>query len=190
MTEKTTFTPADRLRCLFRKEFYMILPNYICFLIPMASLMAYLSHRFIDKWLGWTLPIPYPFNFIVFGFCLIFGFFGLLWTYSYLILEGGGGPCPPFTAKTKCMVKTGPYKYVRHPSILAKLLGVIGLGVAFQSVSFLIIVIPTLLSFSLYNNYIFQEKPMIKQFGEEFTEYKKNTPMLIPDFAKLLGLKK
>lgn len=187
MSEHREFTPKERLMCLFRKEFYMILPTYFLFLIPVSCLLAYLSRTYLDKWIGWKFPVPSPHNFIIFGLFIVIGFIGLLWTYSYLILDGQGGPCPPFTSKTKCLVKTGPYAYVRHPSILAKLIGVIGLGFAFQSLSFLLIVIPILLAGSLYNNKIFQEKPLEKQFGEEYLEYKRNTPMLIPNFRKLIG---
>ncbi|MCD4785988.1 MAG: isoprenylcysteine carboxylmethyltransferase family protein [Candidatus Eremiobacteraeota bacterium] len=186
MTEKK-YSLMDRWRCLFRKEFYMILPNYIFFLIPIASIMAYLSHRYIDNWIGWKFPIPRPYNFIFFGVSLIVGFAGILWVYSYLILEGEGGPCPPFTSKTKRLVKTGAYSLCRHPSILFKLFGVIGLGCAFESISFLLIVIPTLLVFSLLANKKMQEDPLIEKFGDEYLEYKKKTPMLIPDFWKAFG---
>jgi len=189
MTDKIQFTAKDRLMCLFRKEFYMIIPNYILFLIPIASLMAYLAHRYLDPLIGWKFPVPRPYNFILFGFCLVAGFIGLLWVYSYLILEGGGGPCPPFTSKTNCLVKTGPYKYVRHPSILVKLLGVIGLGCAFESLSFILIIVPVLLASSLYNNKKFQEGPMTEKFGQEYIDYINNTPMLIPDFWKMFGWK-
>lgn len=181
MKNKPSFTPMDRFKCLFRKEFYMILPNYIFFLIPLASGMAYLSRRYIDSYMGWNFLLNSPYNFVVFFICLVFGFIGLLWTYSYLILEGEGGPCPPFTSKTTSLVKTGPYALVRHPSILAKLTGVIGLGFAFQSLSFIIIIIPLLLSGSLLANKLFQEKPLVEKFGDEYLEYKRNTPMIFPN---------
>ena len=189
MTEKSKYTAKDRLMCLFRREFFMIIPNYVLFLIPVSSLMAYLAKRYIDTPLGWKFPIPQPYNYFIFAFMLVTGFIGLLWVYSYLILEGEGGPCPPFTSKTKCLVKTGPYALSRHPSILVKLYGVVGLGIAFQSLSFIIIVIPILLTGSLYNNTRFQEKPLIEKFGDEYLEYKKETPILFPDLWKLFGWK-
>lgn len=159
----------------------MILPNYFFFLIPLASGMAYMCHRWLDPLVGWKFPVPSPYNFIFFGLTLTAGFLGLLWVYSYLILEGEGGPCPPFTSKTRQLVKTGPYAYVRHPSILVKLMGVIGLGFAFESLSFIILVIPLLLTGSLLANWRMQEKPLIEKFGDEYLEYKKNTPMIVPN---------
>lgn len=187
MAQKREFAPIDRLRCLFRREFYMIIPNYVFFLIPLASLMAFLAKKYIDTPLGWGFPIPQPYNFIIFAFTLVTGFLSLLWVYSYLILEGEGGPCPPFTSKTTCLVKTGPYALCRHPSIVVKLYGVIGLGIAFESLSFILIVVPLLLAGSLFNNTRFQEKPLIEKFGDEYLEYKKNTPMLFPGISKLFG---
>ncbi len=197
LEELPHYTPMDRLKCLFRKEFYMIIPNYVFFLIPLASLMAFLSYRYLDPFIasyikiwkyGKNFPIPSPYNYWVSGIIIFLSGLGLLWVYSYLILEGEGGPCPPFTSKTKRLVTCGPYKYVRHPSILAKLFGVIGLGIAFRSLSFILIVVPLLLAGSLYNNRRFQEIPLEEKFGKEYIEYRQNTPALIPNpFKKKKG---
>lgn len=188
------FTAADRLRCLFRKEFYMIIPNYVLFLIPISALTAWGCKIYVDPWIYsrfplWIapdkFPIRFPYNLIIFGIILIVSGVSLLWVYSYLILEGEGGPCPPFTSKTRRLVVTGPYHYVRHPSILVKLFGVIGLGIAFRSLSFLIIVIPILLAGSLYNNWRFQEIPLREKFGKKYVDYRNSTPALFPDLGKL-----
>jgi protein-S-isoprenylcysteine O-methyltransferase Ste14 len=192
MKRANEFKAIDRFKCLFRKEFYSIIPNYLFLLIPAACSMAYLCKTFLDPFISgflpfWRFPIPTPYNLVIFALILAASGLGLLLTYSYLILEGEGGPCPPFTSKTKRLVKNGPYRVVRHPSIYFKLAGVIGLGMAFESLSFIFIVVPVLLAVSLFMNFEYQEKPLKEKFGMEYEEYKKSTPALIPDFRKLLG---
>lgn len=187
--EEKNFSAGDRLACLFRKEFYSIIPVYLFILIPFASILAYVFGRFVDPWVQsrlpwWSAHIPSPWNIIFLGAVLAGCGLWLLWIYSYLILEGEGGPCPPFTDKTKRLVTSGPYKYVRHPSILPKFFGVIGLGLAFGSLSFLIVGIPVLLFISLHLNYRMQEDPLIAKFGDEYLAYKERTPALFPRFWK------
>lgn len=104
----------------------------------------------------------------------------LFWSYTFLILEGEGGPVPPFSAKTRRLVRTGPYRVVRHPSILAKLLGVTGLGLVFNSWSFLAGILPVLLAWSLAWNGSRQDGDLIRVFGQEYLDYRQQTPMLFP----------
>lgn len=186
--EIPSFTALDRARTLFRVEMLAIVPIYLFFLIPVASLLAW-AGRQVDKRL-FHLPdlVPWPWNLAVFVACVLVGGAFLIWCYSYLILEGEGGPVPPFSRKTKRLVTIGPYAYVRHPSILAKLVGVVGLGVLFNSVTFLFVIVPLLLAGSLVNNHIFQEKPMEKFFGEEYLRYRAETPSLVPKWERLKAL--
>lgn len=187
--EKEIFSLRDRFMCLFRKEFYSIIPFYLTVLIPSASVMAYLCRTYLDPFISarigwWRFPQIYPANLYIFAIILILAGCGLLWTYSYLILEGHGGPCPPFTSKTDRLVNSGPYAHVRHPSILFKLLGVTGLGVAFESLSFILLIVPLLLCISLYLNLRCQEEPLDERLKGEYREYRENTPALIPSFFR------
>jgi len=43
---------------------------------------------------------------------------------------------------------------------------------------------------SLINNYLWQEKPMLAFFGEEYARYRSETPLFIPRFADLLFKKR
>jgi protein-S-isoprenylcysteine O-methyltransferase Ste14 len=186
------FSPAHRLGCLFRKEFYSIIPFYLLCLIPLASLLAYACRTLLDPLIQrhlpeWRFPIAPPWSWALFLVILTASGTWLLWIYSYLILEGEGGPCPPFTEKTRRLVTCGPYRHVRHPSILAKLLGVTGLGVAFGSLSFILIAVPLLLAASIILNRRFQEPPLVEKFGEEYLEYMRRTPAIIPCLKSLTG---
>jgi protein-S-isoprenylcysteine O-methyltransferase Ste14 len=153
-----------------------------------ASVLAYLG-RWVDKHV-FHLPdfVPWPWNLVVFALCISAGGCFLVWCYSFLILEGEGGPVPPFSSKTKRLVKTGPYSVVRHPSILAKLLGVLGLGVYFNSVTFTFLIVPLLLAGSLITNYFWLERPLMAFFGEEYARYRSQTPLFIPRITRIKAL--
>lgn len=178
------FTLADRLRCAFRWELMVVLPIYTLVLIPFASSLAYLAHTRIDRYLGLPDIVASPYNYLVFIALLLIGGLMLVHSYSYLILEGEGGPVPPWSSKTRRLVTNGPYTYVRHPSVIAKLIGVIGLAFAFNSWAFLLIVIPLLLCWSIGWNGLRQDGDLVEVFGDEYLEYKNRTPMLIPRFFK------
>jgi len=174
-----TYTVKDRLACLFRKEWLVVLPVYCLGLIPATVLAAFVC-RWLDGRLGFHPLPPAPYNLIGAVVLFLLGGALLFWSYTYLILEGEGGPIPPFSSTTKHLVTCGPYRVVRHPSIIAKLLGVIGLGLLFQSPTFLFILIPILLGFSIWLNIIIQEKIAIERLGQPYLDYKKRVPMLIP----------
>jgi protein-S-isoprenylcysteine O-methyltransferase Ste14 len=173
------FTTADRLRCALRPEILVILPIYGLVLIPFASMLAW-AGCLLDRRLGLPEVLPFPWNLLATGLLLTAGGALLFWSYTFLVLEGEGGPVPPFSAKTRRLVRTGPYRVVRHPSILAKLLGVLGLGIGFNSWCFLCGVVPLLLAWSLVWNGSRQDRDLIRVFGQEYLDYRHDTPMLLP----------
>ena len=183
------YNAADRFKCLFRKEILVVLPVYFFFLMPATAAAAYLC-RLLDRYLGLPLLISWPYNLISFIVLILAGAFIIFWSYTYLVLEGEGGPIPPFSNDTKRLVTTGPYGLVRHPSIIGKLLGVIGLGLLFQSVTFTFILVPLLLLGSLILNARVQEKIAIDRLGDEYVKYRKEVPMIIPRFSKIVGMLK
>ncbi len=177
------FSFKDRLRCALRFEQLVVLPIYCLALIPFASFLAYQGQR-MDQYFGIPKIMPEPWNYLLMAIMIIFAGIFLVYSYSFLILEGEGGPVPPFSAKTRRLVTTGPYAYVRHPSIDAKLLGVIGLGIGFNSWSFLLVIIPLLLCWSIFWNKSRQEADVINVFGEDYLRYMRETPMLFPRLRK------
>ncbi len=177
------FGVRDRLRCALRLEMLVILPIYGLVLIPFASLLAWLG-CLLDRRIGLPPVLPEPWNLAAMVLLLGLGGLLLLWSYSYLILEGEGGPVPPFSAKTRRLVRTGPYAVVRHPSVLAKLIGACGLGCGFNSWSFLAGILPMLLAWSILWNGSRQDGDLVRVFGEEYLEYRRQTPMLVPGLRR------
>jgi protein-S-isoprenylcysteine O-methyltransferase Ste14 len=77
------------------------------------------------------------------------------------------------------VVETGPYRLVRHPSYTGVLLILVGVGLAFQSLAAILVI---LLMFSVaYGHRINEEEEvLVSELGEEYVKYMKRTKRLIP----------
>ncbi|MGA2667786.1 MAG: isoprenylcysteine carboxylmethyltransferase family protein [Ignavibacteria bacterium] len=77
------------------------------------------------------------------------------------------------------IVKKGMYKFMRHPAYSGSLLSFVGLGIFWCNwLSFLVIFLPIFAAFSYRINV--EEKALIKNFGEEYINYSKETKKLLP----------
>ena len=77
------------------------------------------------------------------------------------------------------VVDRGPYRLVRHPSYTGILLILLGVGLAFQSLAAILVI---LLIFSVAYGHRMNEEEMVlaTEFGEEYVDYTKRTKRLIP----------
>jgi protein-S-isoprenylcysteine O-methyltransferase Ste14 len=76
------------------------------------------------------------------------------------------------------LVRSGPYRFVRHPGYLGFILSVMGIGLSLSSVIALVSVIPTVL-FILWR-IKGEEEMLLTEFGEEYKTYMQETRRLIP----------
>ena len=77
------------------------------------------------------------------------------------------------------IIKSGLYKYIRHPSYTGTLLSFLGLGLAFSNwLSIAIIFIPILIAFLHRIN--IEERVLVQTFGDEYLNYVKSTKRLVP----------
>lgn len=76
------------------------------------------------------------------------------------------------------LVKTGIYRYIRHPQYTGFFL--ITVGVMTNWVTIPLLLLFCLLLFLYYGLAKREEKDMETEFGDEYIEYKKNTKMFIP----------
>jgi protein-S-isoprenylcysteine O-methyltransferase Ste14 len=77
------------------------------------------------------------------------------------------------------LIKNGPYRYIRHPYYLAVILEVMGFPLIPNSYySFLV----ALFSYipMVFIRLFFEEKELLIKFGEQYTEYRKEVPCIIP----------
>lgn len=81
--------------------------------------------------------------------------------------------------KSKKLVKTGPYRYVRHPIYTASFVTI--LGFLILSANWLLIGIPLLILIAFYIYKIpKEEKSLIDNFGQGYKDYMKKTGRLLP----------
>jgi len=77
------------------------------------------------------------------------------------------------------LIRTGLYKYIRHPSYSGSLLSFAGFCLSLNNwLSLLIIMIPVIATF--INRINIEEKLLLRQFGSEYKEYKRKTKRLAP----------
>ncbi len=182
------WTFGAALRTIGRPEIYrMVLFIYFPLLIPVTVAMA-LFGRFMDRQLGWA-PLPgWPLNVAAFAVLTLAGLLIVWWCYSYLILVGRGGPAPLVARGPTDLVRTGPYALTRHPSVLGKLMGALGLGLLARSPFFVFVILPLLLTGSLLEKWLFMERRELKTWGPEYERYQREVPFFLPRPAGLLRL--
>ena len=113
---------------------------------------------------------------------LILGISFLVWTTIFQWKIGGGVPTP--NAPTQHLVTTGPYKLCRNPIEFGAIFYYFGIGTIIEDIS--VGIICFLLGFiigSAYHKFV-EESELEIRFGDEYKQYKKDTPFLIPRFRK------
>jgi protein-S-isoprenylcysteine O-methyltransferase Ste14 len=77
------------------------------------------------------------------------------------------------------VVKTGPYRLVRHPSYTGALLIIVGIGLSLQSWGAVLVLL--VISGLTYGYRIHrEEKVLVSELGEEYIRYMKTTKRIIP----------
>lgn len=147
-------------------------------LLPATIVLALLALR-IDHHVGWGVIAPWPWRLVLAAVSFAVGAAVVVYSYAYLLALGEGSPGSHLGGPQR-LVTTGPYALVRHPSVIGKLLGVIAVGLVFGSPTFLLIVIPLLLAYSLVTNRLIQERYCERAFGDGYRSYRRAVPMIIP----------
>ena len=96
---------------------------------------------------------------------------------GFVLLKKIGKPTANFE-NTSILVKTGLYKYIRHPLYFSLFL--LGTGVMMKDLQILQIIFGAMNLIVIYITARIEEREMISKFGNEYQEYKKETKMFIP----------
>jgi protein-S-isoprenylcysteine O-methyltransferase Ste14 len=144
------------------------------------------------RWLDGVFSLPefppFPFN-LVLGFTVFFAGLSIgIKSTRLLYREGFGLPWGEARTEVQSMklVTTGPYAYTRNPIVLGYSLLPLGMGLMFKSPG---MAFPTTAAVLLINVVLVKtrEEPNLeRRFGEEYLEYKRGTPFLIPDAGALV----
>lgn len=118
--------------------------------------------------------------------CACGGIVFVLWSNAALFFIGKGGPTDGLgiviSPRTKHLVITGPYRYTRNPMVFGALCCYLGWGLFLHSLLVVAIVIAAAPLITWYLKKT-EEKRLLRDFGEEYLEYRRRVPMLIPKFS-------
>jgi len=78
------------------------------------------------------------------------------------------------------LVKTGPYKYVRNPMLTGVFLFLFGVGFGVNSASLVLFFTPLFMLINVWELKQIEEPELMKRLGDEYIEYRRQTPMFIP----------
>ncbi|UTR10418.1 isoprenylcysteine carboxylmethyltransferase family protein [Evansella sp. LMS18] len=150
----------------------LVLPFNVTVLIP-ALLLFYFSNS-----LFWGTEIPLSILIMLVGIGFLLGGLTLVALTIAQFASRGKGTLAPWDPPKKLVV-SGPYRYTRNPMISGVVL--ILLGEVIISGSLPLSVWFVLFTSVNYSYFIIGEEPQLsKKFGEDYLEYKRNVPRLIP----------
>ena len=122
---------------------------------------------------GARLPISIP--------VMVVGIAVSAWSAIHF-LRMKGTPVP-FNPPPK-VVKTGPYRYARNPMLTGVFLFLFGVGFYINSFSLVFFFTPLFVVVNVWELKEIEEPELIKRLGDEYIEYRRQTPMFIPGGMK------
>ncbi len=96
---------------------------------------------------------------------------------GYLLLKRMGKSEESFE-NTSVLVKSGLYRYIRHPLYLSVFL--FGIGIMFKDPRQTRLILGAVILVAVYFTARIEEKEMTAKFGDEYRKYMKETKMFIP----------
>ncbi len=146
--------------------FPIAIPAFLIFVSPPID--AYLGIGSFFNGLG---------NIVSGVLAIIIGGAFALWTIAAQIVLASGTPFPMLP--TKKLLIVGPFKYCRNPMTLGTVTAYAGIGIwvgSFTALMAVALFAAVLISYLK----IIEEKELQMRFGDEYIEYKKKTPFIIP----------
>ncbi len=111
------------------------------------------------------------------------GAYFAIWSNIFLFKVGQGGPTDALglsiSPQTKKLVTTGPYRYSRNPMVFGAFSMYLSIALYLNSIMGLICLIVFLSVMIIYLK-LSEEKRLLKDFGNEYVDYKKNVSMIFP----------
>ena len=105
------------------------------------------------------------------------------WSNIFLNKVGKGGPVEAFgialSPPTKKLVTSGPYCYTRNPMVFGAFMMYLGVSLYLNSIMDVICVTSFLVIMTVFLKFS-EEKRLERDFGQEYTEYRKKVPMIFP----------
>ncbi|MHC5075821.1 MAG: methyltransferase family protein [Planctomycetota bacterium] len=142
----------------------------------LLPVVYFFAGKFLNKWI--SIPCSRSLEVLLAAVSAAIGLSIQLWSLLTQFIVGRGGPVP--VVPTQKLITTGPYAYCRNPLHLGTLFYCFAFGTFLGNLTIGMVCI--VLELVLLIAYIkgIEEKELALRFGQEYLEYKKNTPFLIP----------
>jgi protein-S-isoprenylcysteine O-methyltransferase Ste14 len=150
----------------------------IVFIFAIPGLLVYLS--LLEN--GRLSIVEHPVFLVIGGITALCGISFALWTVWAQVYKARGTPVPVMA--TKKLLTDKPYCFCRNPMAFGTILFYAGISIIVRSY----LSIGTTIVFMLLLIVIiktFEEKELSLRFGEDYLQYKKDTPFLIPRVSRL-----
>lgn len=110
-----------------------------------------------------------------------------IWSVVIQNTIGQGGPVEigniEISPKTKYLIVSGPYKYTRNPMLFGTLLMYLAFALFINSVTS-VVLISAIFVFMLTVVVKMEEKRLLRDFGNQYEEYRKKVSMFVPWFQR------
>jgi len=142
---------------------------------------------YLDRLLGLPDIFPGKLN-IILSLPIFFVAFILIGWSVQNFLKVNGTPVP-FNPPPQ-LVTNGPYAYTRNPMLTGVFVLLFGFGVLFGSASLLVVFTPLFILINVWELKAIEEPELLKRLGQDYSKYRKNTPMFFPGIGKIFKKRK
>lgn len=166
-------TGTKRNRTLLTPIGVIIFGVFTALFVFAALIVDGLLHlpRFVPE--GVRLPLSIP--------VMAVGIAVTAWSvFHFLKVKGTPVPFNP----PPQLVNTGPYRYARNPMLTGVFLILFGIGFGVNSVSLVFFFTPLFVLINVWELKQIEEPELMKRLGDEYIEYRKQTPMFLPRFRQ------
>lgn len=119
---------------------------------------------------------PFSLNQILSWIFLLFSFYPVI--AGYYLLNKKGNPASSNFENTSSLVKTGIYRFIRHPLYLS--LFILGTGIVLKDPGPLQLALGAINLIAVVLTSKVEENEMVMKFGDEYKKYMTETKMFIP----------
>ena len=146
----------------------LILPFNVLVTIP-AVILYFCQFKIISP--------AFSLEFILMMSLSVLGFLLVIWTMRLFASVGKGSPAP-WDPIDKLII-VGPYAYMRNPMLSGVFCILFAEALFFQSKALLIYALIFIFINAIYFP-LSEEKGLLKRYGEDYAEYKRNVPRFLP----------
>ena len=118
---------------------------------------------------------------------LVIGFVYGIWSVIIQNTVGQGGPVEignlEISPRTKNLVVSGPYKYTRNPMLFGTFLMYLAFALFMNSIT-AVVLVGAIFAFMLTVVVKMEEKRLLKDFGNQYEDYRQKVSMFIPWFKR------